>query len=318
MNRATRWIAAAALIAASGCSTMPAIPGIGGKSVTVEGVEAALPELGSTRHLVLLEGEGRGSAQQAVFRQIARQARATGYFTVQDRTREGHEVVIVGRRADLDGGRRKMPRGQAGVKVAILDWRSHREAQAVTREREDGDTVTEVVPFRHGSVVLEISLFDENGEAHLAQAEFEGFAEGEVSKLSRQIVLERAAREAVARFLEAITPRWVASDVPLDVDDPEQQPILETAEAGAIDRAASQATRYVQQNPGSASAHYNLAVLLDAQGDYEQAMAMYDRAVRLGGKAFYAESRAGCARRLAARQALASGPVPASLAPRGR
>ena len=82
----------AVLATTLGCATRSA--------VTIEGVEPALMELGTTRHLVLLEGDGRRSAQQIVFRQLARQARATGYFTVQDRTREGHTVSVVGTRAD--------------------------------------------------------------------------------------------------------------------------------------------------------------------------------------------------------------------------
>jgi len=304
----------ACLAATLGCASLP----MGQSTIAIEGVEPGLMELGATRHLVVLEAEGRPSAQRTVFHQLERQARATGYFTIQDRRREGHTVAVVGQRADLDGGRRRMPSGQAGLRVAILEWRSHRQAEAVTRERADGGTYTEVVPFRHAGVVLEVSLFDEHGRAHLAQAEFEGHAKGEVSKLSRDIVLDRAARDAVGRFLDTVTPRWVTRHVPLDDDDPEQAPVLEAARAGRIAEAAERATHYFQSHPRSASAAYNLAVLLDALADYEQALAMYDRATRLGAKPFYAESREGCARRLAARRALEAGPVPASLAPHAR
>jgi len=310
---ASRLLAAAVLAAGLGCASLQG-PG----KVTIEAVEPALPELGSARHLVLIEGTGRSSAQQIVIHQIERQARATGYFTVQDRTREGHTVAVVGRRADLDGGRRKMPPGQVGLRVAIRDWRSHREAQAVRREAEDGSHYTEVVPFRHGSVVLEVSLFDETGRAHVAEAEFEGHASGEVSKLSRSIVLDRAARDAVGKFLEAITPRRVTRSVPLDDEDPAQAPWLETARAGGVASAVGDATRYFQRNPGNASAAYNLAVLLDALGDHAEALALYDRALARAEKPFYREARDGCERRLTAQRALESGPVPASLAPHAR
>jgi len=310
---AVRCAVTVALALALGCTSLQ-----GPATVTIEAVEPALPELGTTRQLVLLEGKGRNSARQIVLAQIVRQARATGYFRVQDRTREGHTVSVVGRRADLDGGRRKMPPGQVGVRVAIRDWRSHREAQAVRREAEDGSQYTEVVPFRHASVVLEVSLFDETGTAHVAEAEFEGHASGEVSKLSRSIVLDRAARDAVGKFLEAITPRWVTRTVPLDDQDPAQTPWLETARAGGVASAVGEATRYFQSHPGNASAAYNLAVLLDALGDHAEALALYERALASGGKPFYREARDGCARRLAAQRALESGPVPASLAPRSR
>jgi hypothetical protein len=315
MKSVSRWLVAGLLAAAFGCASIQG-PG----TVTIEAVEPALPELGNARHLVLLEATGRRSAKQIVSQQIAHQARATGYFTVQDRTREGHTVKVVGHRADLDGGRRKMPPGQVGVRVAIRDWKSHREAQAVRRDAEDGSHYTDVVPFRHGTVVLEVSLFDETGRAHVAEAEFEGHASGEVSKLSRSIVLERAAREAVGKLLEAITPHWVTRSVPLDDEDPAQAAWLESARNGAVASAVGDATRYFQRNPGNASAAYNLAVLLDAMGDHAEALPMYDRAVAGAGseKPFYREAREGCARRLAAERALESGPVPASLAPHSR
>ena len=312
MNPRSFGLAAAALLLSLGCASLSKT------HVAIEAVEPALMELGKTRHLVLLDGDGRPSAQKAVFQQITRQARATGYFTVQDRTREGHTVAVIGTRADLDGGRRTMPKGQAGLRIAILEWRSHREAQVVKRQSDDGGSYTEVVPFRHGGVVLEISLFDETGRAHVAHAEFEGHASGEVSRLSRSIVLDRAARDAIGKFLESITPRWVTRSVPLDDEDPLQAPTLEVARSGNITGATRDATRYFQQNRGNASAAYNLAVLLDALGDYEEALGLYDRAQRLGSKPFYAESREGCMRRLSARRALESGPVPASLAPRSR
>jgi len=310
---ASRLLVAGLLSAALGCASIQG-PG----EVTIEAVEPALPALGNTRHLVLLESTGRPSAKQIVAHQIDRQARATGYFTVQDRTLEGHTVAVVGQRADLDGGRRKMPKGQVGLRVAIRDWRSHREAQAVRREAEDGSHYTEVVPFRHASVVLEVSLFDETGRAHVAEAEFEGHASGEVSKLSRSIVLDRAARDAVGKFLDAITPRWVTRSVPLDDEDPAQAAWLESARNGAVASSVGDATRYFQRNPGNASAAYNLAVLLDAMGDHAEALAMYDRALARAEKPFYREARDGCERRLTAQRALESGPVPASLAPRSR
>jgi hypothetical protein len=308
MKLVARWLATAALATTLGCATKSAI--------TIEGVEPALMELGSSRHLVLLEGEGRRSAQQIVFRQLARQARATGYFRVEDRTHEGHAVSVVGQRAGLDSGRGEIPPGQLGLRIAIRRWGSHRETQDARRDDGEGGKYTEVVPFHHATVVLKASLFDETGRSQVA--EFEGRASGEVSKLSREIVLERASRDAVGRFLDSITPRWVGRKVPLDGDDPEQAPTLELAQAGSVADAASEATSYFQRHPGSGSAAYNLAVLLDAMGDYEQALAMYDRALDLGAKPFYDESREGCARRLAAQRAIEAGPVPASLAPRSR
>jgi tetratricopeptide (TPR) repeat protein len=82
-----------------------------------------------------------------------------------------------------------------------------------------------------------------------------------------------------------------------------------SAEAGNIARAADDARRYLDQHPDNAGAAYNLAVFLEAMGEYEEALAMYDRALSLGNKSFYVKARAGCARRLAAAHELSAEPV---------
>ena len=117
-------------------------------------------------------------------------------------------------------------------------------------------------------------------------------------------MIELAAARAVQRFLADVTPRERTVRVRLDDDDPGQAKILETAEGGAIAQAAGDARRYLQAHPSNASAAYNLAVLLDAMGRYQEALDTYDRALSLGGKDYYLHARADCARRLANQQAL--------------
>ena len=316
MRAHRRPAAIAALVSAGllGCASgIPSgIPLVGRHEVAIRGVEPGAVELGTIRHLVILDGEGRPSARAFVFQELVHQARTAGYFRAQDRSAEGHTVQVVGQRADLDRGLRRMPKGQAGMRIDIVEWSTQRELRPVTTEGADGVKVTEHVPVRHGKVVLSVTVFDSTGRAHLAERDFEGRSEVKKSA-TRKAALADAARDAVARVLEEISPRVVTQRVRLDADDPEQEPIVKLASAGSVAKAADDLTRYFQQNPSSPSAAYNLAVLLDAQGRYEQALPLYERALRLGGQSYYHEAREGCTRRLAARRALAAGPVPASL-----
>lgn len=101
-----------------------------------------------------------------------------------------------------------------------------------------------------------------------------------------------------------LPPRQVVSRVRLDDDDPGQEAILETARGGNVAMAARDMRTYFDANPLSGSAAYNLAVFLEAMGEFHEAMTMYDQALSLGAKDLYHSARAGCARRLAAAEEL--------------
>ena len=58
--------------------------------------------------------------------------------------------------------------------------------------------------------------------------------------------------------------------------------------------------KYLRKNEQSAIAKYNLAVLIDAQGRHDEALALYDEAMRIRTRDYYVEARAGCARRACA------------------
>lgn len=113
---------------------------------------------------------------------------------------------------------------------------------------------------------------------------------------------EAAVKKAVENFLQDITPRTVTRRIRLDYSDENQEPILEAARNGQVKQAATQMEDYVQEHPNSSSAYYNLAVLTDALGQYEQAIEYYNEALSLGGKDYYTEVKASCMERLQEQQ----------------
>jgi tetratricopeptide (TPR) repeat protein len=118
--------------------------------------------------------------------------------------------------------------------------------------------------------------------------------------------IEAAAGQAIASFLNDVTPMPVTTRVRLDDEDPGQQAFLDAAKAGATAQAAHDLELYFQQNPNIPSAAYNLAVLKEAMGDFHGALELYDRALALGGKDYYSRARAGCAQRVSAAESLSA------------
>ncbi len=293
------------LLLPTGCST----------SIPIRSLQPAPISLGPARHLELLQAEGRRSAQETVVHELTAQARSQGYFTTRDLTQKGFEVRTFGRKVrvrDADGRPQRLAPERVGVRVDVLEWNAFRDLREVKSKDDDGETTTTTQARLIGSVVLGITLFDDSFQAILAEREYLGRASEKAGRASRDVLLEKAASRAVASFLADVTPRRVQTSVRLDDADDGQAHILETAKAGNTAQAALDARRYREAHPRNAAAAYNLAVLVDAMGDHQEALALYDEALRLGSKDFYVQARASCARRLAASQELASDALPAS------
>ena len=61
------------------------------------------------------------------------------------------------------------------------------------------------------------------------------------------------------------------------------------------------------QNPANAGALYNIGVLLETRGEFEQAAAHYNQAIQIFGKPLYREALENMNRRLAEAQSLNRG-----------
>jgi hypothetical protein len=275
-------------------------------TVAIRSMEPGAVPVGASKHLVLLGGEGRRSAREFVGQALVQQCRSRGYFTVEDRSEAGLSVRVAGRQTSIEGGKLALEPEQAGLRIDVLEWNATRDEEDVTRTDPAGKQFVERVPVLRGNALLAITLFDPAGRAFLAETEYEGFATTDPNA-PREESIEAAARQAIASFLNDITPFPVVTRVRLDDEDPYQESILKAASDGATAQAAHDLELYVQQNPNVPSAAYNLAVLKEAMGDFQSALELYDRAFALGGKDFYSRARAGCARRLSATEALSNG-----------
>jgi hypothetical protein len=274
-------------------------------TVAIRSMEPGAVPIGATKHLVLLGGEGRRSAREFVGESLVQQCRARGYFSVEDRSEAGLSVRVAGRQASIEGGKFALEPEQAGLRIDVLEWNAARDEQDVTRTDPTGRQFVERVPVTRGNALLAITLFDPAGRACLAETEYEGSATTDPSA-PREDAIEAAARQAIASFLNDITPFPIVTRVRLDDEDPHQEPMLKAASDGATAQAAHELECYVQENPNIPSAAYNLAVLKEAMGDFRAALELYDRAIGLGGKDYYSRARAGCARRLSATESLST------------
>jgi tetratricopeptide (TPR) repeat protein len=227
--------------------------------------------LGGAKRLLVTAANGRLDARERVLHELMSQTNGAGYFTVIDRAAAQPAA------------------GEVALNVSVLEYGATPDP---TSEKHTGFV---------GKVVLGVTATDATGRALVAGKQYRGNITGGGGE---EDALAASTHQAVAALLDDITPSFVRQAIDLDEDDDAQRPIVKLARQGDLKRAVSEERELLQRAPTAAAA-FNLGALLDAQGEYAEALTFYDQALKLGPKELYAEMRGACARRLADTQALA-------------
>lgn len=264
-----------------------------GTSAKLERMRPAYHNLGDATRFTVVQATGRRSLREDILAEMKRQLRATGWWRYDERLDEGRRVDVRGSHAET-GGLRAEP-GEVLVLVDAYDSDVRVDVDEVIAA--DHATVV-VVHNLHANVSFGVTVIDETGRTLLVEEEFRGDAEGE-GDVHRYAVLRAAIAEAVDDMVDAITPRRVREKIKFDKDEDDMEPIADLVKDGAYAEAEKDLARMRREYPDRADVAYNLAVVKDAMGRYEEALELYDQAMRLGHEDYYAKSRAACARRLA-------------------
>ncbi len=286
-------VAAVAFLLSTGCAPR----------LVISSMQPGNINVGSVERVKIIDGQGRRSAREFLNHEAASQLRSGGYFSVLDISESGAHLQISGRTASLEG--HELSSGEAVIRFDVYEWTGDTETRKEVEEDREGNEQVKEVRYGIGTVVMGVTLVDAYGRAIVSEREYEKTLEIEAD--NRDAAIEAAARAAVAEFVRDITPSRVERRVRLDNSDDAQKPIIETARRGSLIQAVDDMQRYVDANPSSPSAHYNLAVFLDALGHYRQALSLYDEAIRIAGAPprYYTDARAQCAMRLSEAEALA-------------
>jgi tetratricopeptide (TPR) repeat protein len=230
----------------------------------------ATVNLGPVKQLAVVETEGRLDARERVVRELVSATGAAGYFTVTERP-----------------GSKAAP-GEIALALAVLEYSAA------------PDPASEKHASWIGKVVVSVTATDETGRALVSARPYRGNI---TSDGGEEEAYAGATRMAVSALLDDFTPSYARQAIELDEEDVAERPIVELARRGDIKGAIVQERQRVASTP-TAAASYNLAALLDSQGEYAEALTLYDQALKLSMKELYAEARGACARRLADVQAL--------------
>lgn len=212
--------------------------------------------------LIIVPGDGRHSVQVAIRRAVARQAAEAGTFEVEER---------LGRRGE------RPEDGEVALQINVTGW---------APEGESGPDGT------GPRITLEVTVTTVSGGVRTISIEGHAPAPKRGAELGQ--AMRAAIDDAAAALLEAITPRRVTRRLQLDDSDGSQDPMLRAATEGRIARAHEDLRRYLERHPDNAAAAYNLALLTEALGRYEDAIQYYDRALALDDEPLYRRARQAC------------------------
>ncbi|MDZ7694229.1 MAG: peptidoglycan-binding protein [Balneolaceae bacterium] len=260
--------------------------------------------LGESPNIKVVQAEGATRRMQDItIQELRNQSRSRGHFTIENSLSEGIRFDSRDGKLVMTGKETEVNEEDVFIKFNVIASMKQDKRTTVTRpagtlglQEKQVPAMVTIMPvaftLTRGDEVL-LNERQYNGQRVWTIDENGG---GYPSDYRRRF--EAAIGQAVDKFLTEITPKTVSQDVRLDYSDEKQKPMLDAARDGQVKQAATQLEEYVQNNPNSASAVYNLAVLTDALGDYNQAIDYYDKALSLGGKDYYTDAKSSCMRRM--------------------
>lgn len=293
-----RRILVCCLFALSGCAGLKEAMYHPSLSVT-QGTPGSI-NVGAAKRLTIVQlGQARAALREKLVSELQKQGRAGGYFQVSDRSEEGIVVTVAGRTATTST---VPPQGEVFVRADIIESGADSVAKQLPVKDAQGNVVGQkTVTTYQGRALVGFTVANGKGKALAADTQLEGTAEAE----QRDAAFDGAIKDVVTKFYTAVTPGRVSRQLAFDKADLAERPILDTAVGGAIPRATEEMRNYLAANSANPMAMFNMAVLLEAGGNYQEALDLYSKAAGAAPtKPEYNAAKTACATALANEQAL--------------
>jgi tetratricopeptide (TPR) repeat protein len=207
--------------------------------------------------LSLVRVDGPADSPEVVVHTLKGRAARQGYFQV--------EAFTPGQPADASGSR-------AYVSLDVAEWSfsspQTKGGQAEPQARVRLLTRVARTPTGPWSEPYETGGLVEGTEST-----------SDVSRAGKSQLLVEASLRAVDELLRALAPRPRVEEVEIDVDSPLLQPGANAASRGDLDEARDSFQSVHSRHPDLAAASYDLGLVLEAQGRWEEAESLYAEAV---------------------------------------
>jgi tetratricopeptide (TPR) repeat protein len=269
----------------------------------------ALFNAGAARNLTLVQVTGRPDLEHLLRETFSQQAASSGWWNYTEQCAAGIALFPGAAPGQTVTGRRPGT-GEIYVRLDAYDAtvfpekERHEKPNKSDKKKSDKKRKDDE---KRGRVCVRFAatIVNSLGELLMDRREYTGTADGDIgTAYRRQWLVAQAAANGLSAFMQEITPRRVREGIALDKDSEDMHPIAVLIDQGQYAAAAAQLEQMRKLQPLRADLVFNLAVLTDARGSYEEALKIYDEALKLGYKPQYAKTREACLRRLGERDAL--------------
>ncbi len=261
--------------------------------------------LGNTKRVAVLEVNGDPQAVAQVVAGLQQRIINDRYYTLVVATNRGATFIATALGGFIEIGEvRRIVDADVYLNANITRYEYREE------ERRENDKPTRYAPQAH--VRINFQVVKNDGRV-VVYRDYEGsdtaplFDSGKRSDRAPVAMLDNAVRGAIGSFASDITPRMVTDRIVFDNDDELLKPGVKKAQDGDLAGAERDWQTLLSQNPANAGAIYNIGVLLETRGEFEQATANYNQALTLFGKPLYREALENMNRRLAEAKSLNQG-----------
>lgn len=237
----------------------------------------AVVDLGpKARVLSLVRVDGPGDAPEVVVHTLKGRAARQGWFQVEA-WKAGEPVDASGRRAYVS------------IDVAEWSFASPKSSGGGTEPQARVRLLTRVARSPDGpwSEPYETGGLVEGSESA-----------SDVSHAGESQLLLESTLRAVDDLLRALAPRPRVEEVELEVDNPLLQPGVTAATRGDLEEARESFASVHTRHPDLAGASYDLGLVLEALGRWEEAEALYSDAVSKKDDRLYRDALESVRRRL--------------------
>lgn len=165
-------------------------------------------------------------------------------------------------------------------------------------DKSQADVVIRVVPTAweyhlerltsgRGRLDIQVDVFDLHGTAGQAIFHDGYWARDSGEHLGEPEVMVRASGRVVTRFLEDLRPQRVSAKVEMDDSDPVVGPGLDLCRSNQFEAAYLALSQAVNRKPESSAALYDLGIMAEVRGSYDEAEDLLRRATTYAQKPMY-------------------------------
>ena len=218
----------------------------------------AVVDLGPrARVLSLVRVDGPADSPEVVVHTLKARAARQGYFQV--------EAFTPGEAADVSGRR-------AYVSLDVAEW-SFASPQTKGGEAEPQARVRLLTRVARSPTGPWSEPYETGGLVEGTEST------SDISRAGKSQLLVEASLRAVDDMLRALAPRPRVEEVEIDVDSPLLQPGANAATRGDLEEAQASFESVHSRHPDLAAASYDLGLVLEALGRWEEAERLYADAV---------------------------------------